>query len=74
MAEDVNTLLDYVEWNAPRDLHIVGVSMGGMIAQELALRIPERIASLSLLVTTAGGGIFSNRPPVSGRDLVHSCA
>lgn len=32
MAEDVITLLDYVGWTAERDLHVVGVSLGGMIA------------------------------------------
>ncbi|KAL2430373.1 hypothetical protein ABEF95_005904 [Exophiala dermatitidis] len=34
-----------------RTLHTVGVSMGGMIAQELGLLIPESIASLSLVST-----------------------
>jgi pimeloyl-ACP methyl ester carboxylesterase len=33
MAEDVIMLLDFLGWTAKRDLHIVGVSLGGMIAQ-----------------------------------------
>ena len=32
MADDVITLLDYVGWTAEHDLHVVGVSMGGMIS------------------------------------------
>ncbi|OAP60992.1 hypothetical protein AYL99_05996 [Fonsecaea erecta] len=34
-----------------RDIHIIGVSMGGMIAQELGLLIPHHVASLSLIST-----------------------
>lgn len=36
MAEDVIALLDFLGWTAPRDLHIVGLSLGGMIAQGIS--------------------------------------
>jgi len=66
MAEDVITLLELLGWTAKRDLHVVGISLGGMIAQELATRIPDRISSLSLCVTTAGGKPWTNLPPWVG--------
>jgi hypothetical protein len=33
MSQDVVVLLDYVGWTSERELHVVGVSLGGMIAQ-----------------------------------------
>lgn len=33
MAEDVVVLLDYLKWTEERSVHVVGISMGGMIAQ-----------------------------------------
>ncbi|KAI9441700.1 Alpha/Beta hydrolase protein [Lactarius indigo] len=66
MAEDAITLLDFIGWTESRSVHVVGLSLGGMIAQELAYRIPERLISLSLVVTTAGGLPIFNIPPLFG--------
>ena len=35
MAKDTIELLDHVGWTGQRQLHIIGISMGGMIAQEM---------------------------------------
>ncbi|KAJ7108611.1 alpha beta-hydrolase [Mycena epipterygia] len=66
MAEDILVLLDHIGWTARRQIHVAGTSLGGMVAQELASRIPERIASLVLCVTTAGGMPWQNLPPWEG--------
>lgn len=45
--------------------HVFGVSMGGMIAQEFALRHPARAATVTLGCTTAGGTHSVPPPPES---------
>jgi esterase/lipase len=35
MAKDIVEVLDHIGWAGQRDLHVIGISMGGMIAQEL---------------------------------------
>lgn len=51
-AEDAAALLDHVGWERCR---VIGVSFGGMVAQELAVTHPERIERLVLCCTSSGG-------------------
>ncbi len=51
-ADDTAALMDHLSMSSA---HIVGVSMGGMIAQEFALRHPRKVRSLVLGCTTPGG-------------------
>ncbi len=52
LAGDAVALLDFLELESA---HVYGLSMGGMIAQEVALRFPHRVRGLILGCTTAGG-------------------
>ena len=55
MAQDALALADALGLDR---FHLVGVSMGGAIAQELALAIPERVRTLTLAVSFAAGGAY----------------
>ena len=86
MAEDLIVLLDHIGWTEKRGVHVIGISLGGMIAQgistlfqllshsselmpycttELASKVPERVVSLTLIVTKSGGRRLLELPSVS---------
>ena len=51
MAEDTIGLMDVLGITSA---HVVGLSMGGMIAQEIAILFPQRVRSLTSIMSTTG--------------------
>jgi pimeloyl-ACP methyl ester carboxylesterase len=60
MAQDAVGLLDHLEIERA---HVVGASMGGMIAQTIAIRHPERVISLVSMMSNTGAR-WSGQPSV----------
>jgi 3-oxoadipate enol-lactonase len=58
-ADDAAALMDAVGWECGR---VVGLSFGGMVALELALRHPQRVTKLVLCCTSPGGAGGSSYP------------
>eukprot|EP01102_Stenamoeba_stenopodia_P005442 TRINITY_DN1608_c0_g1_i2.p1 TRINITY_DN1608_c0_g1~~TRINITY_DN1608_c0_g1_i2.p1 ORF type:complete len:239 (-),score=51.15 TRINITY_DN1608_c0_g1_i2:82-729(-) len=71
MADDAIAIADFLGWEK---FHLVGVSMGGMISQHVALAVGARskddpngrIQSLTLIATRMEGGIWNRIPPLKG--------
>jgi len=55
-AADAVALIDHLGWDRAR---VVGISFGGMVAQEMAVTVPERIERLALVCTSPGGRFAS---------------
>jgi len=58
-SADAAALLDHVGWES---CSVVGISFGGMVAQEFAVTYPERVERLMLMCTSAGGSGGSSYP------------
>ncbi|HHU08447.1 MAG TPA: alpha/beta fold hydrolase [Intrasporangiaceae bacterium] len=70
MAHDALDVLDHHHIDRA---HVYGISLGGMVAQEVALAAPHRLRSLILASTSAGGWSAPSPGPVTmARELARS--
>lgn len=79
MATDVAGLIEQLGWSRA---HVVGVSLGGMVGQHLALEHPARVRSLTSIMSTPGarrylpeprafGALFSRPPRTAPEAGIH---
>ena len=67
MADDAIGLLDALNIDK---VHICGASMGGMIVQEIAIKYPSRILSLTSIMSTTGRGDLPQPKPEAMKILL----
>jgi 3-oxoadipate enol-lactonase len=58
-ADDAARLMDFVGW---KSANVIGVSFGGMVAQEFVLRHPQKVERLVLACTSPGGAGGASYP------------
>lgn len=67
MADDVAGLLEHLELDS---VHLVGVSMGGMIAQQVTIDHPATARSLASIMSTTGNASVGQPSPEAGEALL----
>ncbi|MBF0212941.1 MAG: alpha/beta hydrolase [Magnetococcales bacterium] len=70
LDELVDDLIRLMEQLNHPTFAVIGLSMGGFIAQRLALRHPERVAGLVLMCTSSNGEAFKPLFPMMSREQV----
>ena len=65
-AQDAYAVMQAYNWSCA---HVIGISFGGMVAQELALRFPQTVTRLVLCCTAAGGASGGAYPLSPLREL-----
>lgn len=69
MAQDIIDLVDHCEL---RQFSVIGFSLGGLIAQQIALDHPDRLSAIGLLSTVAGRTEDERRRVLERRDILQS--